>query len=136
MELANIFPAKYLKATDLKGREHTVTIERAEIETLGDDRKLVLYFKGAEKGLVTNRTNADRIAHGYGTNTDLWLGQPILLYCDLVSFQGRTVEAVRVRVPAKPAAPRNGSTISTAPQRMAERPMPNDIDPDDGTVPF
>lgn len=99
MELANIFPSKYIKAADLQGREATVTIDRAEIETLGDDRKLVLYFKGKEKGLVTNRTNADRIAHLYGSNTDSWIGRQIILFCDMVNFQGRVVEAIRVRGP-------------------------------------
>lgn len=115
MELANIFPSKYIKATDLQGREATVTIERAEIETLGDDRKLVLYFKGKEKGLVTNRTNADRIAHMYGTNTDNWIGQPIVLFCDMVNFQGRVVEAIRVRAPARHT--RSPDNITTGPQR-------------------
>ena len=131
MELANIFPSKYIKATDLQGREAMVTIDRAEIETLGDDRKLVLYFKGKEKGLVTNRTNADRIAHMYGTNTDGWMGQPVVLFCDMVNFQGRVVEAIRVRAPARnggvsvaggtaergPQPPmRRADTITTGPQ--------------------
>lgn len=123
MELANIFPSKYIKATDLQGREATVVIERAEIETLGDDRKLVLYFKGKEKGLVTNRTNADRIAHMYGTNTDMWIGQPVVLFCDMVNFQGRVVEAIRVRPPTRPAAPRAGNTVTTSPQRMNSQPL-------------
>lgn len=103
MELANIFPSKYVKASDLKGREVTVVIARAEVEKLGDDNKLVLYFQGAEKGLVTNRTNADRVSYLYGSNTDQWIGHEIVLYVDLVSFQGRTVEAIRVKPPAKRA---------------------------------
>lgn len=122
MELENIFPSKYLKATDLKGREATVTIERAEIETLGDDRKLVLYFKGKEKGLVTNRTNADRIAHMYGSNTDGWLGQPIILFCDMVNFQGRVVEATRVRAPTRPAPPRH-ENITSGHERSPQPPV-------------
>lgn len=120
MELANIFPSKYIKAADLQGREVTVTIDRAEIETLGEDRKLILYFRGKEKGLVTNRTNADRIAHLYGTNTDNWLGKEILLFCDMVNFQGKAMEAIRVR-----AAPRRADPISSGPQRTAR---PLDVD--------
>ncbi len=104
MELANIFPSKYVKAADLKGREITVVIARAEVEKLGDDNKLVLYFQGREKGLVTNRTNADRVSYLYGSNTDQWIGREIILYVDLVSFQGRTVEAIRIKPPARAAA--------------------------------
>ena len=103
MELASIFPSRYVKASDLKGREITVVIARAEVEKLGDDNKLVLYFQGAEKGLVTNRTNADRVSYLYGSNTDQWIGREIVLYVDLVSFQGRTVEAIRVKPPIKRA---------------------------------
>lgn len=118
MELATIFPSKYVKASDLKGREVTVVIARAEVEKLGDDNKLVLYFQGAEKGLVTNRTNADRVSYLYGSNTDQWIGHEIVLYVDLVSFQGRTVEAIRVKPPAKradvqPPAPRIPASAAT-----------------------
>ena len=101
MELAAIFPSRYIKAADLKGREATVVIARAEIEKLGDDNKLVLYFQNKEKGLVTNRTNADRIAYLYGTNTDSWIGREITLYTDMVNFQGKVTEAIRVKPPAK-----------------------------------
>lgn len=114
MELANIFPSKYIKAADLQGREPTVIIDRAEIDTIGEDRKLVLYFRGKDKGLVTNRTNADRIGHLYGSNTDGWVGREIVLFCDMVNFQGKVVEAIRVRAPAR------RDPITTGPQRAAE----------------
>jgi hypothetical protein len=100
MELATIFPSKYIKAADLKGHEPTVVIARAEIEKLGEDSKLVLYFQGKEKGLVTNRTNADRIAYLYGQDTDDWIGKEIVLYTDMVNFQGKVTEAIRVKPPA------------------------------------
>ena len=110
MELATIFPSKYIKAADLKGREHTVVISECAIEKLGDDQKLVLYFQGKEKGLVTNRTNADRIAYLYGSNTDSWVGKEIILFPDLVTFQGKAMEAVRVKPPVQRAPTRNGGT--------------------------
>ncbi len=116
MELATIFPSKYIKAADLKGREHTVVIAKCEIEKLGEDNKLVIYFQNREKGLVCNRTNADRIAYLYGSNTDAWTGREIVLYPDMVNFQGKVTEAVRVKPPAgqapKPAArvPGNAAT--------------------------
>jgi hypothetical protein len=53
--------------------------------------------------LVCNKTNANRIAHAFGTNTDNWIGQEITLFTDLVDFQGKAVEAIRVRA-KKPIA--------------------------------
>jgi hypothetical protein len=110
MELANIFPSKYIKAADLKGKEPTVVIAKCEIEKLGDDNKLVIYFQHKEKGLVCNRTNADRIAYLYGTNTDAWVGKEITLYTDMVNFQGKVTEAIRVKPPAKHVPIGNGNT--------------------------
>jgi hypothetical protein len=104
MLLNEIFPSKYIKAADLKGREVTVIIANVEIEKIGDDRKMVIYFQGKEKGLVTNKTNANRIAMLYGEDTDQWIGREILLGTDFVDYQGKSVEAVRVKPPVKRAA--------------------------------
>jgi hypothetical protein len=99
------FPSKYLKATDLDDRQHLLTMSRAEFETLGDDRKLILYFKGQEKGLVLNKTNANTIAKLYGPDTDDWMGKEIVLFDLPVDFRGETVQAIRVRGPKKKNAP-------------------------------
>jgi hypothetical protein len=99
MNINESFPSKYLKASDLKGHEVKVTISRVVPEKIGDDTKPVLYFKGKEKGVVMNKTNANRIAARYGYETDEWSGQDIILYPDMVEFQGQTMEAIRVRVP-------------------------------------
>lgn len=121
MELESVFPSKYIKAKDLKGQDVPVVIDRADIEKIGEDTKLVLYFRGKEKGLVTNRTNADRIAHLYGTNTDDWIGREIILYTDMVNFQNRVVEAIRVRPPQK------RDNITSGPQNRlkADEPPPH-----------
>lgn len=124
MELANIFPSKYVKATDLQGRETTVVIESAKIEKIGEDQKLVLYFQGKEKGLVTNRTNADRIAHLHGTNTDNWIGREITLFCDMVNYQGRVVDAIRVKAATRRPLT-NGDRITSGPQHDIGPPMSN-----------
>lgn len=97
MKLDAVFPSNYIKAGDLQGRDVTVTIRECKIEKLGEDQKLVTYFAGKEKGLVTNRTNADRIAHYHGNDTDGWIGKQIILGTELVTFQGKTSEALRVK---------------------------------------
>jgi hypothetical protein len=36
--------------------------------------KLVIAFEGKQKVLICNKTNANRIAYAYGTNTNNWIG--------------------------------------------------------------
>lgn len=123
--MANIddaFPSKYLKASDLHGGAVKLTIADVKWETIGDERKLIVYFNGTDKGLVLNKTNANRIAFMHGKDYDTWGGKVIEAYQDMVEMQGRTVEAVRVRPPSKPAqqpAPKNGGFASNARQSSA-----------------
>ena len=98
MHIDDAFPSKYIKAGNLSGKEHAVEIARIEIETMGDDRKPVLYFAGKQKGMVLNRTNADMIADSYGPDMDEWIGKSIVLYPDRVAFQGKIVDAIRCKV--------------------------------------
>jgi hypothetical protein len=62
MKISQLFPSKYVKAVDLNGKTVTLTIAKLAIEELGHgpekERKPVLYFERATKGLVLNRTNA------------------------------------------------------------------------------
>ena len=51
-----VFPSKYLKAADLKGKPRIVTIERAPYEPLKgldgkENQKIVLYFENVPKSL-------------------------------------------------------------------------------------
>ena len=114
MKLNEAFPSNFLKADDLNGKQCTMTIESAEVEEIGQGNekasKLVLAFRGAEKKLVCNVTNAKTIAKVLGTDeTDDWIGQRITLVPREVEFQGETVWAIRVSltkpVSAKPAKP-------------------------------
>jgi hypothetical protein len=122
MKTSDIFPSKYLKAADLDNREVKVIMANAEMEKLGDDDKLVLYFKGKQKGLVVNKTNCNTIAAAYGDDTDDWYDQPLILFSVMVSFQGQTAPAIRCRVPTakdnKPA--KKADPISSGPSDPIE----------------
>lgn len=122
MKISEEFPSQYLKAADLGGREIRVTMGRVERETIGTDKKLVLYFKGKEKGLVLNKTNANTIGDGYGDDTDEWFDQPVVLFSVKTDYQGKVVDAIRCRIPTakelREAQPRREDPISTSPQRM------------------
>lgn len=125
MRISAAFPSEYLKAADLQGKRVTVIVERVEMRTVGDDHKPVLFFEGKEKGVVLNKTNANTIATVYGDDTDDWVGGEIILYGQMVDFQGKSVEGIRCKIPprkpARSAAPAN------------EAPPPVDID---DAIPF
>jgi hypothetical protein len=116
MNVNDIFPSRYIKSSELKGRSVTAVIERWEIEKVGDDRKLVLYFQGKEKGMIVNKTNADRISHMYGPDTDDWIGREIILYSEVTNFQGRAMDGLRVRAP-EPRQPAHRNNVRPAPPR-------------------
>lgn len=92
----------WLSAADLpQGKEARATISEIVEVTFkpGEPAKLGMKFKGKEKGVVLNKTNAKRIAHVYGPSTGAWIGKEIFLYTELVEFQGKEMLGIRVRVP-------------------------------------
>lgn len=99
MKISEEFPSKYLKASDLQNRDVKVIMANVEREKLGDDMKLVLYFKGKEKGVVLNKTNSNTIVDAYGDDTDEWYDQELILFSVMVDFQGKVGPAIRCRVP-------------------------------------
>jgi hypothetical protein len=101
MRISAAYPSAYLKAADLQDRNVTVIIDKVVLEDIGGDQKPVIYFRGKERGLVCNRTNANNISHAYGEETDNWIGREIILYPTIVDFQGRSVDAIRVKTAAR-----------------------------------
>lgn len=108
-----------LKAVDLKGAEPTVTIAKVEVKEFDGKRKLAVSFVGKKKILVCNTTNARRIAMGHGSETEHWVGKKIQLYTDIVDFQGRPTEAIRVR-PVKAPAPQPAADFNDSVSDVAD----------------
>jgi hypothetical protein len=109
MRMSDIFPSKYVKAADLQGRTVTLTIKELRVEEMLNhgnekERKPVLYFERATKGLVLNRTNAMAIVTLYGDESDDWVGQRISIYPTRVKAFGAMQDAIRVKeeIPAQP----------------------------------
>lgn len=113
MDVNTVFSGDSLKAADLQGREIPVVIAGVEMKKFDNGNKLVLRFEGKKKTLVCNKTNAKRISMMYGPNTDLWTGNEITLYVDQVEFQGDLVDAIRVKVMKKQAAPQPAQSQSS-----------------------
>ncbi len=105
-KLTDIFPSRFLKPDDLADgaggyRRVTVTIREVVLEDVGSERKAVVYFRGKDKGLVLNRTNADELQAVCGSDdTDDWAGVSVALGVERVPFQGKRVPALRVQRPA------------------------------------
>lgn len=134
MKISSAFPSNYLKAADLQDRNVMVKMSHVSLEKIGDDEKPVLYFLGKEKGIVLNKTNAQNIAVVYGDDTNDWTEQEIVLFPAMVDFQGKTVEAIRVRAPQpkdRRPAQRQADPISTGPA-----PAKQDAQLTDDEIPF
>jgi UDP-glucose 6-dehydrogenase len=106
MLINDAFPSNYLKSSDLQGRNVLVKIDRVVYEEVNKERKLAMYFVGKDKPMILNKTNANTIALAYGQDTDDWRDAEVVLFVAMVDFQGKTVEALRVRVPPRKVAPR------------------------------
>lgn len=108
----------YVRAWDLPvGRDVTMVIERVEqAEIKGTDkteRRPIVFFKGARKGLVLNKGMGKTIKGIYGARVSGWVGQPISLYATTCAAFGETHDVIRIRptapskkrsAPNKPAA--------------------------------
>lgn len=128
MKLNILFPSKYVKAADLNGKPVTLTISHLIVEKMGhgaeEEKKPVLYFAKATKGLVLNRTNGMIIGALYGDETDDWKGKRITIYPTKVRAFGSMQDAIRVReeIPAQPKPVAQAAHV--------EEPTPMDDDED------
>ena len=102
-----MFDSDYLANWDLDG-DVTVEISKVVAGEVGGEqgrdkeRKPILYFKGATKGMVGNKTNCRIIAGMYGNDTGEWVGRSITLFATTCDAFGDTVDCIRVR----PIAPK------------------------------
>lgn len=108
----------FLKAEDIGSNFWTATISKVDMKNFDDgSRKLFVLFQELDKGLVLNKTNADTIGDLYGRDTDGWVNRPVMLFTMPVDYQGKKVNAIRVRAPAQ-----NGQPGGAA-QQSHQRPL-------------
>lgn len=98
-QVSEVYGGSYLTDVDLAGRMYSLTIEAVAVEEVGDERqrKLVVAFKGAQKNLVLNKTNASTLVSAFGDDTDSWLGRFVEVFTVPTTFGGRSYEGIRVR---------------------------------------
>lgn len=91
------YASDWMKSDDVKA-DTKLTITEAGPQSVGDDTKIVVKFSEIEKGLVLNRTNANRIAEIAGTKDySQWGGTVIVLYTVMTTYKNNEVPAIRVK---------------------------------------
>lgn len=90
--------------------------------------RLVLFFKGREKGLVLNATNQGFIEARLGQQPNAWIGASVVLHRTTTVYGENTVPAFRLIEVKKGAAP-------AKPAPKAPEPVYN-VDPIDEGQPF
>jgi len=97
MNIDSLYPSKYLKSEDLKGRRVQCVIDSVEVEEMSDGvQKPCLTFKGREKSMVLNKTNADVLKAAFGPETNDWQGQKGELFTQQVAFKGQMTSGLRL----------------------------------------
>lgn len=128
-EMPNVnemFPSKWLKATDLP-RPVTVTIDSIEqAEMPGGELKWVVYFRGKEKGMVLNRTNAEQLVDFFGDESDNWRGKSVKLFAMRVQGPNGPTQGIRLRQAS-------GAAQAASAAAPAAAPVEEEIDDD---IPF
>jgi hypothetical protein len=102
-----VYPTKYVKAADLKGRDVTVRVvclERDVLVMAGGKKEFkniltmeTLAGQRLGKQLVLNKTNARLIASQHGPVVGDWSGKEVTLYPTTTKCGREIVECVRVR---------------------------------------
>lgn len=103
---------RWLKASDLQGRMHKVTIAGLEVVDFQEkngkkEKKVGLLLQGKQKGLMLNKTNAKIIAAQHGDDMELWEGKLISIFPTQTDFGGDMVDCIRVEMPKPPEADPN-----------------------------
>lgn len=100
MHFDKLYPARFLKAGELGGKDVTLTISSVFLEELdgetGKKMKAIVSFVGTQKQLVLNKTNGLCVKAMFGVETESWKGKRVTLYPANISF-GDTDLAIRVR---------------------------------------
>jgi hypothetical protein len=94
--------SKYLHAQDLT-QPKKLRIKSVTEELLGQganqEKKPVVWLDNHKKGLVLNKTNLRELWKAFGDEMSGWAGKIIEVYPTQTDFGGKTVGALRVRIP-------------------------------------
>lgn len=97
-----LFPGRFVKAGEFKGRDVTMTISDISLEEMEDKRKgkvtkVILSFKEVKKQILANKTNCECLKGMFGRKPAAWVGKRVTFYPETVKAFGVTKPAIRVR---------------------------------------
>lgn len=79
-----MYPGRFLKASDLKGKTVTLTIASVDLDELEGDKgkkiKGVVSFQKTEKQLALNKTNGVCLKAMFGRKVQDWVGKRVALF--------------------------------------------------------
>ena len=128
-KVSDMIQSKFLRKEDFD-EDQVCTIKDLRVEEMqqSNDTKWVLYFKEHVKGMVLNTTTIRVLEQAFGDESDLWLGQKVMVYVDPnVSFQGRVTGGLRLRGPKKGAAQPKAPPPPTVAQQAGDDDFSDDI---------
>lgn len=150
--ISDLFQSKYLKVADLQqGQALPINVRISHIaqEDVGTDDKReikpILYFRGKDRGLVLNKTNALELAQLLGDDTDAWTDRVVGLTIERTTYKGQPTQGLRIVPAVQPGGLRQHAQLAQravaqrapapaaapAPARVARRPDPEpDPEPD------
>ena len=105
-KVSDMIVSKFLRKEDFD-EDMVATIKGVKLEDVGNqgEQRWVLYFRELQKGMVLNVTTIRVLEGAYGDDSDGWIGKRVMIYVDPnVSFQGRVIGGLRLRVSKKAAA--------------------------------
>lgn len=84
MDFDLLFPGRFIKAADLRGKDVTLTISAVVVDELigdkGTEMKGIVSFAGKKKQLVLNKTNGLCLKQMFGRETDGWIGKRVTIF--------------------------------------------------------
>lgn len=79
-----LYPGRFIKASDLKGKKVTLAISRVRVEELigdkGPQMKGIINFDGKDKALALNKTNGLCLKSMFGRKVQEWVGHKVTLF--------------------------------------------------------
>ena len=105
IDVSSFLSGNYLTQVDVPDPVQVWTIRSADVQQVGDDRKLCLWFNEfPAKALAANKTNLARIVEIYGKDAGAWPGKPLLVYRSRTNYAGKDMLCLRVSRPDAPPA--------------------------------
>lgn len=102
LDYDELFPGRFLKSGQFKGKDVTLTIANVTVEKLPQDNgkprgRGIISFKQTEMELVLNRTNGECLKAMFGRDTGNWIGKRVTFFPAQIEAFGGQELAIRVR---------------------------------------